>query len=60
MEETGEKPTDRIIIDVYENSFELAYTPGLTIFEVAMMLYLCLEYLNKESVDLQEAPVLLQ
>lgn len=60
MAETGEKPTDRIIIDVYENSFELAHTPGLDVFEVAMMLFLCLEYLNKEYGDLQEAPVMLQ
>ena len=60
MAETGEKPTDRIIIDVYDNSFELAHTPGLSVFDVAMMLYLCLEYLNKECGDLQEAPVMLQ
>ena len=60
MSNNTEKPTDRIIIDVYENSFELAHTPGLDVFEVAMMLFLCLEYLNKEYGDLQEAPVMLQ
>lgn len=60
MSNNTEKPTDCIIIDVYENSFELAHTPGLDVFEVAMMLFLCLEYLNKEYGDLQEAPVMLQ
>lgn len=55
-----EKPTERIIIDVYKDSFELAHTPGLNVFEIAMLLYLSLEYLNKEYGDLQEQPTMLQ
>lgn len=55
-----EKPTDRIVIDVYPDSFQLSHTPGLDIMEVATLLYLSLQEIEKTLDAGMDTPVVLQ
>jgi hypothetical protein len=60
MAETGEKPTDRIVVDVYKDSFQLSHTAGLDIMEVATLLYLCLQEIDKTLDTCEDTPIVLQ
>jgi len=60
MSETTEKPTDRIVVDVYKDSFQLSHTAGLDIMEVATLLYLCLQEIDKTLDTCEDTPIVLQ
>lgn len=60
MVETGEKPTDRIVVDVFKDSYQLSHTPGLNIMEVATLLYLCLTEIEKSLDTCNDTPIVLQ
>jgi hypothetical protein len=60
LDVTGEKPTDRIVVDVYKDSFQLSHTAGLDILEVATLLYLCLQEIDKTLDTCEDTPIVLQ
>lgn len=60
MSETTEKPTDRIVIDVYKDSYQLSHTAGIDIMEVATLLYLCLQEIEKSLDTGKDSPIVLQ
>jgi hypothetical protein len=60
LDVTGEKPTDRIVVDVYKDSFQLSHTAGLDIMEVAALLYLCLQEIDKTLDTCEDTPIVLQ
>jgi hypothetical protein len=60
MSNDTEKPTDRIVVDVYKDSFQLSHTAGLDIMEVATLLYLCLQEIDKTLDTCEDIPIVLQ
>ena len=60
MSNDTEKPTDRIVVDVYKDSFQLSHTAGLDIMEVATLLYLCLQEIDKTLDTCEDTPIVLQ
>jgi hypothetical protein len=60
MAKHGETPTDRIVVDVFKDSYQLSHTAGLDIMEVATLLYLCLQEIEKTLDSCEDIPTMLQ
>lgn len=59
MEEAGEKPTNTIRIDVYEDSFEVSASDGLDMLDLYLIFSGALDYLKNyaEYLDTKDSIV---